>query len=144
MCWCGSSRCWRGERRCRELGAAGVGVGAAGVGVGAAGVGVGATGVGVGAAGVGVGAADVGVGAAGVGVGAMGAAVAVSAGVSVAFSSTLITTATVSPNNPPESLLKRHLPVYSPAVVGAVNVTDICISSPGTTEPSTLVSVPPI
>ena len=64
--------------------------------------------------------------------------------VAVAVSSTLITTATVSPKNSPESLFKRHLPVYFPAVVGAVNVTDICISSPGTTEPSIFVFVPPI
>ena len=89
------------------------------------------------------GTAVVAVGVIGVAVGA-GVAVAVLAGVSVdAFPLTSITTSTISPNVIPESSAKRQLPVYVPAVSGAVNVTDTFPCPPGETEPLT-VPFPPL
>jgi hypothetical protein len=73
-----------------------------------------------------------------------GVSVGVSAGVSVdAFPLTSITTSTISPKVMPESSAKRQLPVYVPAVSGAVNVTDTFPCPPGETEPLT-VPFPPL
>jgi len=77
----------------------------------------------------------------GAGVSVMGVSIGVSVkvGVSVSLPLTSITTSTISPNVIPESSAKRQLPVYVPAVIGAVNDTDTFPCPPGATE---LLTVP--
>ena len=72
-----------------------------------------------------------------------GTSVPVASGVSVTLPLTSITTSTISPKVMPESSAKRQLPVYVPAVSGAVNVTDTFPCPPGETEPLT-VPFPPL